>query len=150
KLLDRLCPSAWALSYTEMAASTSDSTPRSPSVWSERAMSSVENLTGRWVGYYVQGGHERPISADLVQDGADVSGSMRDVQPDRECSLFEGAVEAGLPPGADEQIDEKLRSMVPDAGSAPIRWVSHLPEDSVLKGSCEGEMVTFTKAYMGT
>jgi hypothetical protein len=75
---------------------------------------------------------------------------MRDGQPDRECSLFEGAVEAGLPPGADEQIDEKLRSIVPDAGREPIRFISHLPEDSVLKGSREGMVVAFTKTYMGT
>jgi hypothetical protein len=113
-------------------------------------MSSIANVTGHWVGSYMQGGSERPISADLVQDGATLSGSMRDGQPDRECSLFEGAVEAGLPPGADELIDANLRKMVPDAGTEPIRWVSQLPEESVLEGLRDRDVVSFTKTYKGT
>jgi hypothetical protein len=59
-------------------------------------------------------------------------------------------VEAGLPPGADELIDAKLRSLLPDAGREPIRWVSHVPADSVLEGRCDGEVVSFTKTYMGS
>lgn len=113
-------------------------------------MSLPANLTGCWIGSYVQGGQERPISAELVQDGVNLSGSMRDGQPDREFSLFEGAVEAGLPPGADELIDANLRSMIPDAGREPIRCVSHLPEESVLEGRCEHGVVSFTKTYLGT
>lgn len=113
-------------------------------------MSASANLTGRWIGSYMQGGQERPITAELHQDGVKFTGSMRDGQPDRECSLFEGAMEAGLPPGADELIDEKLRSMIPEAGRDPIRCVSHLPEESVLEGSSQGDVVTFTKTYLGT
>jgi len=113
-------------------------------------MSSFANLTGRWTGSYMQAGQERPISADLVQEGATLRGSMRDGEPDRECSLFEGAVQAGLPPGADELIDAKIRSMFPDAGSEPIRWVSHLPEESRVEGRCDGDVVSFTKTYMGS
>jgi hypothetical protein len=112
-------------------------------------MPSLAKLTGRWVGSYTQGGEERPISADLVQEGVSLKGSMRDGQPDRECSLFEGAMAAGLPPGTDEQIDAKLRSMVPDAGTEPIRWVSHLAEESLLEGHCDGQDVSFVKTYAG-
>jgi len=97
----------------------------------------------------MQGGQERPISADLHHDGANLSGSMRDGEPDRECSLFEGAMQAGLPPGADEQIDANLRKLLPDAGTEPIRCISHLPEESVVEGACEGDVVSFTKTYMG-
>jgi hypothetical protein len=90
-------------------------------------MSSSIPLTGRWVGHYVQGGQKYPITADLVQVGQRLSGSMQDGHPDRECSTFEAACEAGLPPGADEQIEMGLREMVPDAPAGPIRYVSHLP-----------------------
>jgi hypothetical protein len=113
-------------------------------------MSSRENLTGRWVGHYDQRGKEYPVSADLVQDGVNLAGSMRDGQPDRDCSLFEATVEAGLPPGADEQIDANLRALIPDAPSTAIRSLSHLPPDSQIAGRCEGRLVSFVKSYIGT
>ena len=101
-------------------------------------MLSLENLTGRWVGHYEQRGKEYQVSANLIQDGASLSGSMRDSQPDRDCSLFEAAVEAGLPPGADERIDAGLRAMIPDAPATAIRSLSHLPPNSELAGRCDG------------
>jgi hypothetical protein len=113
-------------------------------------MSSTENLTGRWLGHYDQRGKEYPVSADLVQDGVKLAGSMRDGQPDRDCSLFEATVEAGLPPGADEQIDANLRALIPDAPATAIRSLSHLPPDSQLTGRCEGRVVSFVKSYVGT
>jgi hypothetical protein len=75
---------------------------------------------------------------------------MRDGHPDNEYSLFEVAFEAGLPPGADEQIDANVREMVPGAPAGPIRYVSHLPTDSVLKGRRMGKTVYFLKTYQGT
>jgi hypothetical protein len=75
---------------------------------------------------------------------------MRDGHPDRECSAFEAACEAGLPPGADEQIEAQLRAMVPDAPAGPIRYVSHLPRASVLEGRRRGPTVRFLKTYQGT
>jgi hypothetical protein len=107
------------------------------------------NLTGRWIGRYEQSEHARPISAVLVQEGDNLSGSMRDGEPDRDSSLFEFAAEAGLPPGTDERIDAKLREMLPDAPAGPIRYVSHLPPDSHLEGRLSGRVVTFAKTYMG-
>ena len=72
-------------------------------------MSLLETWTSRWIGHYDQRGKEYPVSADLVQDGANLAGSMRDGQPDRDCVASSGhTVEAGLPPGsADEQIDAR-------------------------------------------
>jgi hypothetical protein len=113
-------------------------------------MAATENLTGRWIGHYEQRGKEYPVSADLVQDGVDLAGSMRDGQPDRDCSLFEATVEAGLPPGADEQIDANLRALLPDAPATAIRSLSHLPPDSQLAGRCDGRVVSFVKSYVGT
>ena len=113
-------------------------------------MSSLENLTGRWVGHYDQRGKEYPITAEFVQDGLKLAGSMRDGQPDRDCSLFEATVEAGLPPGADEQIDANLRALIPDAPATAIRSLSHLPADSEIVGRCEGRDVSFVKSYVGT
>jgi hypothetical protein len=113
-------------------------------------MSSSSELTGRWVGHYVQREQQYPITADLVQAGERLSGSMYDGQPDRECSPFEAACEAGLPPGVDEQIEAQLRKMVPGASGGRIRYVSHLPTASVLEGRRHGPTVSFLKTYQGT
>src|ERR1017187_4141121 len=94
---------------------------------SHRTMSSPEKLTGRWIGHYEQRGKEYPISADLLQKGENLTGSMRDGQPDSDRSLFDATVEAGLPPGADEQIDADLRALFPETPSTPIRSLSQLP-----------------------
>ena len=79
-----------------------------------------------------------------------LSGSMRDGHPDNAYSLFEVAFETGLPPGADEQIDANVRAMVPGAPAGPMRYVSHLPTDSVLKGRHTGKTVYFLKSYQGS
>lgn len=111
---------------------------------------SSTNLTGRWIGYYLQRGEQYPISADFGEDGEHLSGFMYDGHPDRNCSVFEATVEAGLPPGMDEQIEAKLRAMVPDAPGGPIRYVSHVPTNSILRGRRSGQTVSFLKSYQGT
>jgi hypothetical protein len=107
------------------------------------------DLTGHWIGHYEQRAQKRPISADLVQHGMELKGSMKDGEPDRDFTLFELAVEAGLPPGADEQIYANLRAMVPDAPAGVIRYISRLSPDSRLEGRCEGRTVSFVKTYLG-
>jgi len=113
------------------------------------AMAST-HLTGRWVGHYLQQGQEYPITADFREAGESLSGFMYDGQPDRESSVFQATAEAGLPPGADEQIEAKLREMVPDVAPGPIRYVSHLPPNSILRGRRTGQTVRFLKTYQGT
>lgn len=107
------------------------------------------NLTGHWSGHYYQHGTAHPIAADLVQTGARVSGTMTDSNTQREQSVFETAVEAGLPPGADEQITLKLRQMFPDAGGTPIRHVMQLPPQSILEGAVSDRGVYLRKTYPG-
>ncbi len=107
------------------------------------------NLTGRWVGHYVERGRECPIEANLTQDGDELRGWMRDTVTEIEISIFDLAVDAGLPPGADEEITRKLRESVPDAGDSPVRWVSTLPDQSVLEGEIEQNVVRITKTYQG-
>jgi hypothetical protein len=108
------------------------------------------NLTDRWVGNYFLQGRPWPIKADLVHAGERLTGSMRDGVTDREYSVTEVALEAGLPPGGDEQIVDRLRRMFPDAPATPIRYVTHLPPDSALQGWVRGSEVYFLKAYEGT
>src|SRR5262245_42161614 len=108
------------------------------------------NVTGRWVGHYLQRGEEHPITADLLEVDGRLSGFMYDGQPDRDYSVFQAAAEAGLPPGADEQIEARLREMVPDAAPGPVRYVSHLPHNSILQGRRTGRTVSFLKTYQGT
>jgi len=113
-------------------------------------MSRETNVTDRWVGNYFLHGRPWPIEADLVQAGERLTGSMRDGVTDSEYSVTEVALEAGLPPGGDEQIVDRLRRMFPDAPATPVRYVTHLPPDSVLQGWVKGLEVYFLKAYEGT
>jgi hypothetical protein len=112
-------------------------------------MSRDMNLTGRWVGEYLQHDRPHPIAAELVQAGEHLTGSMWDGITDGAYSIFEVASQAGLPPGADEQIVARLRTMFPDAPAAPIRYVTHLPPESALEGRVEGSTVYFLKTYQG-
>jgi hypothetical protein len=114
------------------------------------AMSTSWNLTGRWVGHYRQHDRAHAIVANLVQAGERVTGSMRDGETEREYSVFQMAAEAGLPPGADEEIVAKLRAMVPEAPSGPVRYVWRLPAESILEGRINGSTVFFLKRYQGT
>jgi hypothetical protein len=108
------------------------------------------NLSGRWEGFYSQHNRPHPISLELVQEGDQLSGSMRDRETDRESSVFEAAMDAGLPPGADEQIVARLGQMFPDAAADSIRYVSHLPAESSIEGWVRGDVVYFLKTYSGT
>lgn len=106
------------------------------------------DLTGLWLGHYFQRGQAHPISAWLNQDADHVTGSMRDGHPQQEFSVFEAAAEAGLAPGADEQIEARVKEMVPGA-TGPVRYVAHLPTDSALEGGLRGNTVSFLKTYQG-
>jgi hypothetical protein len=129
----------WAGSDQQEARQTSES----------KTVNTPPNLTGQWTGHYEQRGKEYPIAAHLVHDGVNLTGSMRDEQPERDYSLFEAAVQAGLPPGADERIDRDIRALVPAAPSAPIRALTGLHPDSRLVGRVEGNVVSFVKTYLG-
>ena len=107
------------------------------------------DVTGEWEGHYTQHDDKRPIKAVLSQEGNRISGTMTDVQTETERSLFDATVEAGLPPGSDEKIDEQIRQMMPAAGNEPIRVKAILPGQSQLDGIVEGGFVRFTKVYLG-
>jgi hypothetical protein len=107
------------------------------------------DLSGAWEGYYKQHGERRPIAATISQTGAQISGSMEDLDTEFDQSLFDAALEAGLPPGSDEQIDKQLRQLYPQAGRRPIRSKSRLPNQSVIRGIVRGHYVDFVKAYQG-
>jgi hypothetical protein len=106
-------------------------------------------LTGRWEGSYIQCGADHAIAADLIVAGGRLTGTMTDGETESERSVFEMALEAGLPPGADELIIAQLRQLVPDAPGAPVRSVTQLPSASVLEGSVRGRFVSFRKIYRG-
>ena len=113
-------------------------------------MTPQAKITGRWVGEYQQSGRSAPIEADLaVDDAGRLTGTMHDHEPDQDLSVFEATAAAGLPPGSDEQIEARLRELLPREISGPIRFVTHLPTDSVLDGQVEGSTVAFVKTYRG-
>jgi hypothetical protein len=108
------------------------------------------DLTGRWHGAYVQHDRSHGVSADITQAGDRLTGFMRDHDTASESTVFEAAAEAGLPPGADEEIVANLRRLAPESSPSPIRYVSQLPAESSLEGSVVGNVVRFVKTYLGT
>jgi hypothetical protein len=95
-------------------------------------MSTSLNLTGRWLGHYQQHDRAHLITAEFLQAGERLTGSMRDRETQSEYSVFQLAAEQGLPPGADEQIVAALREMVPDAGFfSMVRQSSKIESDGI-------------------
>jgi hypothetical protein len=107
-------------------------------------MSNDINLSGTWVGEYLQFDRPHAITADLHHSGEVLTGSMRDGEPDQEMSVSE--VASG---SEDEQIVARLREMFPDSPITPVRYVSHLPPESALAGWVRGSGVYFLKSYRG-
>ena len=107
------------------------------------------SLSGQWTGIYFQHDRPHPIALEVVQDGERLTGLMRDGHTDRESSVFQVAAEAGLPPGADEQIVAQLHELFPDTPADSIRYVSHLPSESPIEGWVDGPTVYFLKTYEG-
>src|SRR5262245_31819556 len=112
-------------------------------------MGTEVNLTGSWEGFYSQFGGTHAIVAEFLQSGASLRGSMRDRETVTEKSVFEVALEAGLPPGSDEQIEESLRAMFPDASNARVRGKYEIPAVSTLEGDIRKRTVSFVKRYQG-
>jgi hypothetical protein len=121
----------------------------SPNGTNSNVTEAFADLSGDWEGCYLQSGAARKIAAVIVQTGERITGTMRDWETEFERSLFDAALEAGLPPGADEQIDAQLRRLHPTAGKTPIRSKSRLPSDSTIEGTVRGRFVAFTKTYQG-
>ena len=118
-------------------------------LFARTSMANDTNLGGRWVGDYYQHDHPHPISLELNQVGDELTGSMRDGDTDQESTLFQVSAEAGLPPGADERIAAKLTEMFPDTPADSIRYVTHLPAESLVNGWVQGSTVYFLKTYEG-
>jgi hypothetical protein len=116
---------------------------------SARIASPTPGLTGRWAGHYTQHGQSQPIVAVLDQAENRLTGSMHDVRTEGEYSISDAVAEDGLPPAAAEEIEAKLRELVPDVPAGPIRCIWHLPSESVVEGRCEGRKVYFLKTYRG-
>jgi hypothetical protein len=107
------------------------------------------NITGNWTGSYCQYGRDHPIAAIFAQVDGHLQGKMTDGLTNIDKSLFEFAFDAGLPPGADEQIFIQVRKKYPDAPSGPIRAASRMPEFSTLEGTVKEREVQFEKQYIG-
>lgn len=112
-------------------------------------MKTTHDLSGRWTGYYSQHDHQRPVSLYLSQNGELLSGTMRDHCTSFVSSVSDLAMEEGLPPGSDEQIVARVRSLCPNTDHLPVRAEFILPEHSSLEGNVVGTAVRFTKTYHG-
>ena len=84
-----------------------------------------------------------------MHDGDRIHGLMTDEDTTTERSLYDLAAAAGLPPGADEKLDEHIRKLIPNAPKGPISAHTVLPKASTLEGAITGPFVRFTKTYRG-
>lgn len=107
------------------------------------------DVTGRWAGYYRQRDQERPIAAELTQAGEILTGTMTDGITSERRSVTEIVLEAGLAPGEDERIVERLRKALPGVEGKPVEYVWELPKESHLEGTVEGRRIAFVKTYKG-
>lgn len=108
-----------------------------------------KSLTGRWKGHYVQNGAKFGITVSWTQNGTGISGEMNDLQTEREQPLSDVVAQSNLPPGADEQIAERIYELLPDQPRTRIQFRSVLPESSSVEGTIQGKSIKFRKTYQG-
>jgi hypothetical protein len=85
-------------------------------------------------------GAEHPISADLLENGEQLTGFMYDGVTDRHYSVADVIATSGLPPEAQQDIEVRIREMVPDAPDSPIRHVSHAIQQRDPEVHYEGQL----------
>jgi hypothetical protein len=107
------------------------------------------NITGRWMGHYVQYGRNHPIVANFFESGLHISGSMQDGKPECEYSLFEIAAELGLSSQDKEAIEASCRDLVPHAPADSIHYLTRLPSESSIEFRHDGQAISFAKTYAG-
>lgn len=107
------------------------------------------NLSGRWLGYYTQHDHERPIEVEFRQSGERLTGRMEDACTEFRSSLAEVVMEEGLAPGADERIVESIRESFPDVPEGPVTAEIRLSRNSTVEGQVSGPSIRFLKTYEG-
>ncbi len=140
------CPMAGSCLFTGAGNGTG---PGEGATLMNERVKSPRTLTGRWTGYYVQRDKRRDLTADLTQTGEKLRGTMQDLETVFEMSVFEMALEGGLPPGADEMIVSRIRKQFPELPGDPIRASMSLPSHSSVEGQVRSRTVYFLKSYQG-
>lgn len=120
-----------------------------PKSQQSQSSSGEVTLTGDWQGHYTQHGSRHRLLARLTQQGPRFTGEMTDLDNVTVQSLFDFVADAGMQPGADEQLEGQIRQMLPEAGPGPITTRSILPWSSRLTGTVQGPFVRFIKTYDG-
>lgn len=121
-------------------------------------MDPTTDLTGSWSGYYVIWGLQRPIRAELRQQGMRLGGSMVDLEPVLEVPFALLVDQMALPVDTEQKTADRLRklgnrdlgSSPGDPADGPVRFESRLPPDSTLSGKIRGTAVAFRKTYQGS
>ncbi len=108
------------------------------------------NVTGRWVGFYRHTSERLgtfPITAEIRQAGDRIMGQMYDQITDRS-ELLDLIAQAGR---EDISLGKKLRlkAVIRRIGVGEVTVTFRLPETSDIAGAVVGDLVTFTKSYLG-
>ncbi len=107
------------------------------------------DISGRWVGFYTQHDHPRPIRLQLDQTGDRLEGVMADDCTSIRTPLSDLAIQEGMPPGADERIVATLRASCPELPEDPVIAEVQLSPTSRLEGEIQAQAVRFRKTYQG-
>lgn len=141
-------------------------------------MGKATDFSGRWRGFYEQGGSRHGISMIVAQRGQSVMGRMRDddtlltmarpqhliLEPDDFDETEDGAqhggpdgrLQHGLQDGLQDGPPGGLHGGPEDAGAAStqprtvqLESIASLPEFSAVEGDAIGDHLSFEKRYLG-
>ncbi|MBI1325763.1 hypothetical protein GC170_21590 [bacterium] len=106
-------------------------------------------ISGRWVGHYVQNDRSWPIVAEFVLDRGKLTGVMVDVIQHHEYTFAQLREYFGA---TDESIDKAMAMIhehIPNAARDDVRYVCGNPGHSAIDGFVIDRNARFTKTYQG-
>jgi hypothetical protein len=112
-------------------------------------MTALPDLTGRWVGHYVQRDQRRQISADFRQQGVSLVGTMYDRTTEMSWPLLD---QLGANGALSQQQREWLDSLLAALDDAPLSSIEGYfvrPQTAALMGELRDGHVSWQKQYNG-
>jgi len=91
----------------------------------------------------------RRITAEFTHDASRLLGFMSDACTRIEGNVSDLMVEQQMPPGTDERIVARIRSMCPGLDAYPVKTLIEIPPLSTIVGQVERTRVEFRKTYRG-
>ncbi len=107
------------------------------------------DISGRWIGHYVQNDRSWPIVAEFVLDRGKLTGVMFDVIQHHEYSLADLSEYFGESEESLDKVMAMIHEHLPEAAREDVRYVCGNPGQSAIEGFMIGRNAKFTKTYQG-